>query len=411
MWRSIKRWRDWAMHELGPGHRHGFGVRGLHFGYEKTGLSVRDQPIPWNAEAVFVEADIPVLTSGARRKSDFQLHIPRQELLLPELLHREEGEESQRVFFRFTPPGRTTVAELLYRGHLLGTFTLPFLSAQEFIRGLDLQMPTLFARFGDQSVACQTFVATQCRGLHFSALLTSPTSLAPLSDLGIRVELASECGGAAQVAFANLSSSQLAGNRTLVTVLPRRFYRRIGKWTANWQVRDRRLAVQEVRSISQRQFRHSLRVADTRFVHQLKNQKVEITRHLPPLSNVERIGPCFFLSSKEPGMAGVCDLQMRTLVLGARRPPLLVEDSLLVTDGPTMFAPGTVDVADLDQVTAFELRCKGNILGTLPLCPAPSAAFNAEGGFKPPAEFSWSTAAEEELGDRMSRLFETRNRK
>ena len=70
--------------------------------------------------------------------------------------------------------------------------------------------------------------------------------------------------------------------------------------------------------------------------------------------------------------------------------------------------PGTVDVADLSQVNAFELRSKGGLLTVLPLSPAPIASFTAEGGFKPSSEFPWSPAAEEELSDRLTRLLEGR---
>ena len=56
MWPWIKRWRDWAMHDLWPMHRIGIPPQALHFGYEKAGLTLYDQPIPWNAEAVVVEA-------------------------------------------------------------------------------------------------------------------------------------------------------------------------------------------------------------------------------------------------------------------------------------------------------------------------------------------------------------------
>ena len=63
-----------------------------------------------------------------------------------------------------------------------------------------------------------------------------------------------------------------------------------------------------------------------------------------------------------------------------------------MTDGPSMVAPGTVDVADLSQVTAFELCHKGQPLegGILSLCPAPTAQFTSEGGFKAPSD-SWGS--------------------
>src|SRR5205807_1504230 len=106
---------------------------------------------------------------------------------------------------------------------------------------------------------------------------------------------------------------------------------------------------------------------------------------------------------REAGMAGVCPVRIHAQVAGAVQPPLLLEQDLLITDGPTAVAPGTLDVADLTQVTAFDLSVKGQPLGTLPMCPAPTASFTAEGGFKPPHEFTWSTAAEEELNERLGR--------
>src|SRR5262249_7534003 len=98
---------------------------------------------------------------------------------------RDEGtEDVYRLFFRLAPPARSTAVDLLWRNRVLGQLTLPVLSCEEFLRHLRLQMPTMYVRIGDQSVACQTFVAMQCRGLLASALLTSPTSLVPLLDLG-----------------------------------------------------------------------------------------------------------------------------------------------------------------------------------------------------------------------------------
>ena len=109
-------------------------------------------------------------------------------------------------------------------------------------------------------------------------------------------------------------------------------------------------------------------------------------------------------------MAGLCGLRVTAQVPGAIQPPLLLEHQILVTDGPTMVAPGTLEAAELAQVTGFELTvAKGRPLGTLPLCPAPSAAFNAEGGFKPPPEYTWTPAADEELLERLSRLLDGRN--
>jgi hypothetical protein len=44
------------------------------------------------------------------------------------------------------------------------------------------------------------------------------------------------------------------------------------------------------------------------------------------------------------------------------------------------------------------------VLGVLPLSPVPTATFTAEGGYKPPPEFTWSASAEDELSERLARL-------
>ncbi len=408
MWPWIRRWRDWAVHDLLLMHRSGPQPQALHYSFEKAGLTLHDQPIPWNAEAVLVEALVRLPASAGRRKADFQLRVGRQEPALAESLRRQEGEERYRAFFRIPAPAESTTAELLWRSSPLGQLTLPVLSRDEFISNLQLQMPTLFVRLGDQSVACQTFVATQCRGLLASAVLSSPTSLVPLLDLGLQVEFRSERGGAVHSVPVRLCSSQLAGPKALVTVVPRRFPRRIGTWTATWMLADQPLATHQVRAISQRHFQRSLRISDTRFVVQSEKHGVSLTRHVPPLEGKGRFGPCFLVSSREPGMAGLCPLQVRAQVTGAVQSPLLMEEEVLITDGPTLFAPGTLDAADLAQVSGFELRLKSSALGILPLCTAPIASFTSEGGFKTPQEFPWSTAAEEELNDRLSRLLEGR---
>jgi hypothetical protein len=409
MWPWIKRWRDWAMHNVWTTPRTGPQPQALHYSYEKAGLTLHDQPIPWNAEAVVVEGMVRLGPNLPRRKADFQLHLPWREPIPAENLRRQDGEDRYRVWFRLPPPAQPVVAELFWRNSSLGQVRLPVLGREEFVRNLQLQMPTLFVRLGSESVACQTFVSTQCRGLMASAVITSPTSLVPLLDLGLQVEFHSERTGQAHAVPVRLCSSQLAGRQALLTVIPRRFPRRIGTWAVNWKLGGLLLASQQVRAISQRHFQRSLRVCDTRFVVQLDKAGMSLMRHVPPLDGPARVGPCFLVGSSEPGMAGLCTLQVRAQVAGAVTPPVLMEEEALITDGPTPFAPGTLDYADVKQLSAFELRCKRGVLGTLSLCPAPTAAFNSEGGFKNSEEFSWSNSAEDELNDRLARLFEIRN--
>jgi hypothetical protein len=404
MWPWIKRWRDWAMHDLWPLHRIGPQPQALHYSYEKAGLTIHDQPIPWNAEAVLVEASLRLPVATARRKADFQLRLPGQAPVPAESLRRDEEDERHRLFFRLPPPPHPVSVELLWRNHCLGQVTLPVLGREEFVQQLRLQMPTLIVRLGPQSVACQTFVSSQCRGVIATALLASPTSLVPLVDLGLQIEFRSERGGPLCIVPAQLSSSQLAGRQALVALAPQRFPRRMGTWVATWMLGDQPLATQRIRAISQRHFLRSLRVSDTRFVTQSEKEGISLRRQTGPLEGLTRLGPCFLVSSREVGMAGLCRLQIRAQVAGTVQPPLLWEQEVLVTDGPTMVAPGTMAIADLSQVSSFELTLGGQTLGVLSTGPAPSATFNSEGGFQNPEEFPWSPAADEELNERLSRL-------
>src|SRR5262249_57847172 len=98
------------------------------------------------------------------------------------------------LFSRSPPRAATVTAELLWRGQFLSRLALPVLGRAEFVGGLRLQMPTLAVCLGEQTVACQTFVSTQCRGVIASALLSAANSLAPVADLNLHVEFRSEPG-------------------------------------------------------------------------------------------------------------------------------------------------------------------------------------------------------------------------
>src|SRR6516165_1746949 len=123
MWPWIRRWRDWAMHDLWPMHRIGPQPQALHYSFEKAGLTLHDQPIPWNAEAVLVEAALRLPTPSSRRKTEFQLSLPGQLPIAPESMRREDGDDRHRIFFRLSPPRHSTTAELVYRKHSLGQLT------------------------------------------------------------------------------------------------------------------------------------------------------------------------------------------------------------------------------------------------------------------------------------------------
>jgi hypothetical protein len=194
-----------------------------------------------------------------------------------------------------------------------------------------------------------------------------------------------------------------------VSVAPRRYPKRLGAWVATWLLGDTPLVSQRIRGISQRTFQRSLRISDTRFVLQPAGEHVRLVRQLPGLHPEARLGPCFLISSSEPGVAGLVNLRVNVQLPGAVQPPVLLEQQVLITDGPTMVAPGTLNAGDLHQVSGFELTMGKRTLGVLPLSPAPAASFTAEGGFRPPSEYEWTPAAEDEMNERLNRLLDTPN--
>jgi hypothetical protein len=392
------------MAELWPQPRIGPQPQALHHGYEKAGVFVDSQPIPWNAEAVVVEAIVRAYQP--RRKTDFALRVADSGTShSPEDFHRDESNDCFRLHFRLPVPARTTSAELYWRDRSLGQLTLPILGRDEFCRKLAVQMPALSMQIGEHTIACQTYVSTQCSGCMATALLSSATSLVPLLDLAPRVEFYSEHGELLREIPIALTRTQLRARQALVTVAPPRPRRR-GAWLANWLVADALLASVRINAVSGRQFQQSLRLSGTRFVVQRPDGQVHLTRVLPPMEEVTRVGPCFLVSSREPGMAGLCSLQIRAIVEGAVQSPLLHEQEVLITDGPTPFAPGTLSIDDMEQVAGFELRIKNQLLGFLPLHPAPSAHFSAEGGFTPPPDFAWSPAADDQLQEKLEKLLD-----
>src|SRR5438874_10066307 len=250
MWPWIKRWRDWAMHDLWPLHRSGPQPQAMHYSYEKAGLTVDNQPIPWNADAVLVECLLRLPASAGRLKSDFTLHIPDQPPVPADTLRGDDGSDHFHLFFRLPTPAATALAELQWRGEPKGRLQLPVLSRDEFMQRFSLQMPTLAVTLGEQTVACQTFVATQCRGVLASAVLSSGSCLAPVADLHLRVEFRTEEGESPFTVPVQLSSSQLRSKQALVSVTPARFPRRVATWVATWMLEDQILAPpQRIRAI------------------------------------------------------------------------------------------------------------------------------------------------------------------
>jgi hypothetical protein len=400
----IRRCLDWAMSDLFSFGRHRPTEQAVHTRYEKAGLTLYGPPVPWNADAVVVEV-LARLPPVARQRADFILRLPGREPVPADAVRADDLEGARhRVYFRLPVPSETVVAEVMWKHRLLATVPITVLQADQFLNGLQVANPTVAVRIGSQAVAAQTFVAAQCRGLTAAAVLRSPTGLAPLADLGVKVLFRSDRGGFEIVVPVPLTGSQLAAKEALVTAAPTKAPRRAGEYSIIWTVGGWMRLTQRVTAVAGRRFIDSLRVSDARFVAADKAGTVKVLRQPPPAGEAIRVGPCFLLASREPGAAGLLTLQVAAVGSGSQQTPLLLEQQVLVTDGPTVFAPGLLDVADLAGLTGFELRHRGRVLGMLSVSPVPAASFNAEGAFKPPPDFAWSHTAEDELAERLGKL-------
>jgi hypothetical protein len=353
---------------------------------------------------VTVEVAVKMPAGVPRRRADFRLDFPDRQTTAPDQFFRADTGEEHIVSFRFPGLERSAAVGIAWRNARFAEISLPFLSCEDFIHNVRLERPTVFARIGEASVACQTFVVNQCREVMVAALLNSPTSLAPIQDAGLTLDVRSERGEVMQSLPLRLTASQLASRQALVSLAPRRFPRRIGTWYVAWMIAGRPLAVTMMRGISAAYFHRSLRSQDARFIVQPLQGVARSSRGLLPDHAFKTASPCFIVSSREPGMAGRAAMQIVAQPVCAGAPTVLWEGKMLITDGPRRVAPIVMDRTALVGWGGFELRTQEESIATLSTSPIPSATFTGEAGFRPPGDYAWTPAADDELNDRLNRL-------
>lgn len=401
---SIRRWIDWLMTELLPPSRPRSGGQSVHLRYEKAGQSLLASTIPWNADCVIVEILLNV-HSSSRSRSDFLLRIPGQPPLAAEQFrHDTVNSRLHRLTFRTPTPAASVMADLTWKHKLLTTLSIPILSETRYLTDLQLTQATASVRIQDTVVAAQTFVSAQCKSLLTSAVLRSTSGLAPLVDLGITVVFRSTQTGQEHTVAVPLTSSMLASREALLTAVAPKTPRTSGEYTMTWKIGDRPVLTQRVQAITQRRLLQSLRVSEARFIVAEPGGGMRTMRQPPAIEDGLRTGPCFVLASREVGLAALIDLVVDTQVSGSGQGATVLRQNSLITDGPTVFAPGLLEASELESVIGFELRHKSHLLGTLSFRPVPAASINAEGGFKPASDFTWSSGADEELSNRLSKL-------
>jgi hypothetical protein len=384
---------------------------GLHVRYEKAGLVLDALPIPWNADAVIVEANVSLPASAPRAKQDFLLKLSAEvPPAIAEVILQPKKKGPARVFFRLGVPARTCSAELFWRRHSLGKADIPVIVRADFEQGLKLRMAGLHVGLkGGHAASCEAFVSGQCQTLSASAVIESAGPLAPIAELDLHVEVCRAEQPPVRVPIA-IASGQLPGRQTLLTVfLPK--LRHFGKYTISWRIGACNLHTQRLRIISNKTFLRSLRITTTRLLVAREGSEVSVLRWLPhqdgkpALAGIVRVAPCFYVCSGEAGVAGLAAVTLRAVFVDDTD-KALGSGEILVTDGPTPFLPVTLGADELSRVRHFTLETSVGRLGNLPLVPTPRADFTAEGGFGPLDDFLWSAAAEEQLNERLGKLLD-----
>jgi hypothetical protein len=388
------------------------GHAGLHVRYEKAGLILDALPIPWNADAVIVEANVRLPKDTPRDKQDFSLRWSDADAgTAAELIMAGSAKTPTRVFFRVRKPTELATAKVYWRESLLGQVDVPVTSRADAVDNIAMDLPTLHVTLGGKTVACNAFVSGQAKHVFASAVLRSPTPLAAIDGLDLRVTFSEADGEPIDDPIrVSLTPEQMRQRQALVAVtLPRP--RTLGAYEITWWLASRRLHMQRLRVVSKTALRRSLRISRASFMLEFSDGTSNLVRALPEqngtlsLDGVDRVTPVFYVTSSEAGIAALADFTLRALV-GDLITTMKIHNADLVTDGVQPIVLGSVAAEDLPNIRHFTLASGDKVLGNLPLVAAPRADLTAEGGFAPEDDYLWSPAAEEQLQDRLGKLLD-----
>lgn len=404
----LRHWRDWAIPGLFGNNLRSASpmAHGLLFSYEKAGLCVRNEPIPWNADRLRVEALLRVPSGVVRRKADFCLLCNNLPLGPPETLRIEDG-SLLRLGFNLPPPASASLLTLAWRDQELGQSAMPLLRESDFFDHLELRHATVAVKLGEQFVPCTAFLPAQSRHLLLSGVLASPTSLAPLAGQELVLEVFDGESKPTSTLVTRLAACQLQQRETLWQVPLHLKNREAGPWTFRWRASDRVLARSELRSVPRRRASQMLACPACYFVRQAKGHgQVEFLSHLAAADANDWLGMVFLLKTTEPGLATRAELRVFLEDVDGRRGELpLHEEIANVTDGPTPIVTPLLPMAELASVRRVLLLCGSRLVTTLGTQAVPQCSFTGEGGIRAVLEdFPWSPNAEAELADRLKKL-------
>jgi hypothetical protein len=193
-------------------------LEGVRVGYQKAGLTVFDEPIPWNADGTLVEILVRCPARGGWSVIDFCARLEgRPSVGAIDLHHDDDG--VVRLVFRLPPPCGAEKVTIYWQTHVLADVALPYLAVEDFLGGLRLESPVVFAHVGQHHVACQALVEGQSRGLVASALVVSRTRLLPLLDLDLTVDFIDHASGQTEHIALPLSGVQAGATQAILNAV------------------------------------------------------------------------------------------------------------------------------------------------------------------------------------------------
>ncbi len=410
MWPWIKRWRDWAMHDLWPLYRIGLQPQAMHFRYEKAGRIVDDQPIPWNAEAVLVEATVRLPKQQSRRKTDFQLRVPGQDLVPAEHM-QGEADEHHRVRFRVTATRRNRRRRVALPRQGAGSTRVALseqgrVSAKPAFADADLVRSPRHANRGLPDVRLQP-VPRSARQRGADQPDESGAAARPriASRVPLRAQRRGEPRSRRAVQFATGRPAGVGYGRAAhaIRAASAPGWRPGCSATAPWPVSAcaaSRSGTFSARCASPTHASWS-RPRPARYASRARCRPLR-----PPSASVR----VFWSPAANPAWPASAACRSPLRCPERSIPRYCWSKTCLSPMDPPWSRPERSTPSDLQQVSGFELSIRGQSLGVLSLCPAPTATFTTEGGFKPHHDYTWSAAAEEEMNERLNRLLEGRGK-
>jgi hypothetical protein len=236
------------------------------------------------------------------------------------------------------------------------------------------------------------------------SFLRSSTSLLPLVDTGINLEVIDPASFQLQILPLRLVGTELLGRRAaLMAHLPVPVGR-TGSCSVSWAVAGRRLMRRELKIVPREEFLHSLYVPGG-WHWPAAISRGDTSADLPLDTGLSRT-TCLYLhlASRETGLAALCPVEIRLQSKSRSRTIETEERTVLVTDVPAPCVPVSIDHDDLRDLSVVELFSECRFLGSVAWDPTPGASFTSEGGFVALGGRSWTPFDELKLEERLDRL-------